>query len=79
MLRGLENFQMDDQEEVMGEWSRREHRSRSPSSVPSGSSSVSFIISFYNKPVNEVNCLCSVSHYSKLIESEEGVMRTSDL
>ena len=79
MLEGLENFQMGDQEEVMGEWSRREHRSPSPSSLPSGSSSVSFIIFFHNKPVNEVNCLSTVSHYSKLIESEEGVMRTSDL
>ena len=46
--------------------------------LPSGCSSVSFIISF-NKLVNINNSLSSESHTNKLTELKEGVFGTSNL
>ena len=50
-------------------------------SLPSRCSSVSFIISFHRKFINntETVFLSSVSLYSKLIEYREGVVATSNL
>ena len=50
-------------------------------SLPSRCSSGSFIVSFHKKFINnkETVFLSSVSHFCKLIESEEGVVGTFDL